>query len=188
MAVHDTALAPRRSPAAPYAPGILLGGLLLVQGAAFTAPLAAQAASVSAPRVAQRASAAEVAGRLLAPCCWIQTLDVHDSPLATELRAEISRRLAQGEESSAIEDDLAARYTERIRAVPRGQDPRDGIPALIAVGMSISLATLFVLGWRWKRSLARRAEADPAADGPAPAASDVYDAQVDAELARLEEN
>lgn len=62
--------------------------------------------------------AADLLGRLRAPCCWKQTLDVHASPLADELREEIKRRVGAGESVAAIEADLVVRYTDRIRAVP----------------------------------------------------------------------
>lgn len=50
-----------------------------------------------------------IQARLRAPCCWVQTLDVHESELATNLRAEIHARLQRGEKSRTIEDDLVAR-------------------------------------------------------------------------------
>ena len=56
--------------------------------------------------------------RLRAPCCWQQTLDVHASPIAAELRAEIRTRVAAGEDVPTIEADLVQRYGERVRAVP----------------------------------------------------------------------
>src|SRR5262245_9645491 len=47
--------------------------------------------------------AARLEGRLLAPCCWIQTLDVHGSEVAVGLRTEIRHRLRAGESAGAIE-------------------------------------------------------------------------------------
>lgn len=61
-------------------------------------------------------AARELERGLLAPCCWRETLDVHTSPQVTELRAEIRRRLAQGESGGQIEADLVARYGARMRA------------------------------------------------------------------------
>src|ERR1700690_4185349 len=57
-------------------------------------------------------------GRLLAPCCWAQTLDIHGSDIATSLRREIRTRLKAGESADAIEASLVARYGEKMRAVP----------------------------------------------------------------------
>lgn len=121
-------------------------------------------------------------GRLLAPCCWIQTLDVHESELATALRAEIAERLRRGEASEAIEDDLAARFGERIRAVPRGEDPRSFVAAGAFAGMLVALVGLLALLRSWVR---RGAVTQPAAEGAPP--RDEYDERLDDELARLDE-
>lgn len=64
------------------------------------------------------AQAAALEARLLAPCCYKQTLDFHASPLAEELRAEIRRRFSTGESEATIEAALVARYGEKLRAVP----------------------------------------------------------------------
>jgi cytochrome c-type biogenesis protein CcmH len=86
------------------------------------------------------------------PCCWIQTLDVHDSPLATELRVEIRRRLTAGESSQAIEDDLALRYGEAVRAVPRGEEPRGTMALVVTVALLVSVLGVVFLGRRWVRT------------------------------------
>ena len=73
--------------------------------------------------------AARLEGRLLAPCCWDasrQTIDVHGSPIANELRREIRHRLKAGENPEAIEADLVRRYTTKILAVP----PNNPMPHL----------------------------------------------------------
>lgn len=126
------------------------------------------------------AQARALQGRLLAPCCWVQTLDVHESELATTLRAEIDQRLARGETGEVIEDDLAARYGERVRAVPRGKDPRMVVP--LAVGLAM-LATLLGLGfalWRWTR-----ASREVPCATQLSTEKDAYDERLDEELARL---
>lgn len=64
--------------------------------------------------------AKEFAGRFVAPCCWKESLAEHRSPEADQLRADIERRLRQGETAKAIENDLVAQYGERIFRVPRG--------------------------------------------------------------------
>jgi cytochrome c-type biogenesis protein CcmH len=95
-------------------------------------------------------SAAFVEARLLAPCCYQQTLDVHESPLASDLRAEVSRRVAAGEPASAIEDDFAVRYGERVRAIPKGKDTRAIGYASGAVVATAALALAVVVS-RWRR-------------------------------------
>jgi cytochrome c-type biogenesis protein CcmH len=90
------------------------------------------ACSTEAPGAAQRA----LERRLLSPCCWRQTLEDHDGPVAEALRAEISRRLAAGEVPAAIEADLVARHGERIRALPRDGDPRWLIGAVLVAALA----------------------------------------------------
>jgi cytochrome c-type biogenesis protein CcmH len=74
--------------------------------------------------------------RLLAPCCWQQTLADHESPVATALRAEIHERLARREPAASIEGDLVRRYGTKIRALSEGGDPR-WLIGVIAVGASL---------------------------------------------------
>jgi cytochrome c-type biogenesis protein CcmH len=141
--------------------------------------LAASVAS-AAPHPAARA----VEGRLVAPCCWIQTLDVHESPLADELRLEISTRLERGDTSEAIEDDLAARYGERIRAVPRGGDARNYIPAGVGIGLLLAGLALAALLRRWRRG-GQSARVPGETRATQPAAADAYDTRIDAVLADM---
>lgn len=68
------------------------------------------------PHEAAVRSEQELERRLIAPCCWRETLDVHSSPLATELRAELRRRFTAGESADRIEADLVKRYGSRIQA------------------------------------------------------------------------
>ncbi|MBS1123612.1 MAG: uncharacterized protein H6Q90_5840 [Deltaproteobacteria bacterium] len=90
----------------------------------------------------------ELEQRLLAPCCWRQTLGDHESPIATALRAEIRDRLAHREAAASIEDDLVRRYGAKIRAVPEGSDPRWMIGAIAG---GAGLLGLVALGWFVRR-------------------------------------
>ena len=92
----------------------------------------------------QEDRARAVSSRLIAPCCYQQTLDVHESELATALRAEIASRLRAGESPAQVEDSLVERYGERVRAVPRDHDTRAHVlvllgrlPMTAAVGTSL---------------------------------------------------
>ncbi|MFO0624124.1 MAG: cytochrome c-type biogenesis protein CcmH [Polyangiales bacterium] len=127
-----------------------------------------------------------IQGRLIAPCCWNQTLDSHESPLADQLRAEIRTRLRGGETPAAIEADIVSRYGERVRAVPRDRDTRGNVPLLVGAAMLASVVLLARLAVRW----VRRGNAPAEAPSPTPAearARDDYDARVDDELARLDD-
>ncbi|MBK6685362.1 MAG: cytochrome c-type biogenesis protein CcmH [Deltaproteobacteria bacterium] len=82
-------------------------------------------------------AATELEERLLAPCCWNQTLDIHASPLASSIRSEIRRRLESGETVAQVESDLVARHGERIRAVPHAGFMRPiGIGLLAFAGIA----------------------------------------------------
>lgn len=75
--------------------------------------------------------------RLLAPCCLRQSLRDHESPLATQLRAEIRERMAAGESTAQIENAFVQRFGERVLALPAGEDPRwiVGVSGAAAVGI-----------------------------------------------------
>ncbi|MBK8170813.1 MAG: cytochrome c-type biogenesis protein CcmH [Sandaracinaceae bacterium] len=133
---------------------------------------------------ADRALALEI--RLLAPCCWVQTLDVHESAEASSLRAEIRTRLARGESAAAIEDDFADRFGERIRAVPKGREPRNAVPEIVGIAMLVSALGIFLLARVWTRRT--RAEDRVADDGAISVPKDAYDDQLDDELRRIDDN
>lgn len=103
--------------------------------------------------------------RLLAPCCWRQSLRDHDSELAAQLRTEIAQRVAAGEAPPRIEEDFVRRYGERIRALPAGTDPR-WLVGSVAIGLAV--VALAGLLWWGSRTRTRRdtenaapVEADP---------------------------
>jgi cytochrome c-type biogenesis protein CcmH len=174
-------------------PSLLLATTLLVAGWS-ASPAGADEAHTGSPEPAAAvggnptADEHAIASRLLAPCCWNQTLDVHTSDVALNLRREIRTRLAAGESASAVEADLVARYGDRIRAVP------DGSPLGRVAGASLVLVALaglgiLLLGLRWRRR-AREATADggaahadptPAPRGP----DDPWDERLEAELREL---
>lgn len=58
-------------------------------------------------------------GRLIAPCCFSQTVDHHHSPQAAKIQQELRDRLAEGWADARIEDFFVERYGERILAAPR---------------------------------------------------------------------
>ena len=148
-------------------------GAVLWAGLAFVVVLCVTGHSSAEP-----SRALELEGRLIAPCCYVQTLDIHESELASTLRSEIRSRLARGEEAQAIEDDFARRYGERIRAVPRGRDPRRSIPLVVSTAMALAIGGLVIVGLRWMR---RREDAVADSTEPNDAA---LDAALDAELRR----
>lgn len=122
---------------------------------------------------------ARLEARLLAPCCYLQTLDVHDSPMATELRSEVKTRLAAGESSSAIEEDFARRFGDRVRALPRNADPRTAMLLFSTACLLAGAAGVALMMRRW-----RRAETPTTAIAGPP---DDLDRRIDDELERLDD-
>ena len=59
--------------------------------------------------------------RFIAPCCWSQSVAMHDSPVAREMRDEIAELVAEGKTEEEIVDYYVGRYGERILRQPRGK-------------------------------------------------------------------
>ena len=78
--------------------------------------------------------------RLYAPCCYGGTLDMHDSELAHELRAEIEERFARGEAGEAIQSDFVRRYGDKVLAT------RSDRPFAAAGGLLVALLVLVGAG------------------------------------------
>ncbi len=95
--------------------------------------------------------ASRLEGRIMAPCCWTQTIDIHGSEPAYELRREIRKRLKAGESAEAIEASFVQRYSQRILAVP-DSSPLGGL----ATGLAIAFGGAGVAGYmmlrRWSRA------------------------------------
>lgn len=143
--------------------------------------VAARALADGASGTATHTAARELEGRLIAPCCWTQTLDIHESPVADGLRAEIAMRLGRGDSAATIEDDLAARYGEKIRAVPRGEDPRVALPIIVGGAMGLAVIWLTWLGASWLR----RARTEPQRAAEPSAEAKQYDEVLDDALSKL---
>ena len=126
--------------------------------------------------------AASLEASLLAPCCFNGTLVTHESDLARTLRGEVEQRVAHGESTDAIRDDLVNRYGAKVLAMP--SEKRFGgclsLAALVAVGLTL-LAAVRVRSWM------RVPPATASAASPAKhVENDPYDARIDAELETLD--
>jgi cytochrome c-type biogenesis protein CcmH len=123
----------------------------------------------------------ELLGRLVAPCCWNQTLDIHGGAAPDRLRAEIRARLHAGESAEAIEADFVKRYGPEVKA----HSNSSGLAwtSIAVVGLAF-VAALFLIATvrRWLRSGRRSAVPAPVAkDQP-----DAWDARIDDELRALD--
>ena len=89
-------------------------------------------------------------GRLLAPCCWNQTIDIHSSEVANALRREIRTRLRNGETPDAIETDIVHRYGAKILAVPP-KSPLKTLAIALSAGMGLAGVGAAFMLVRWRR-------------------------------------
>ena len=127
--------------------------------------------------------AAEVERHLLSPCCYMEPLLTHSSPLATELRAEVARRIGAGERPAAVEAALVARYGERVRALPPGfaLEPF----GVLALALPVLGLVAGLLVWRSRRRRRAAAPGSGLALAPEPISAEL-DERLDDELAALD--
>jgi cytochrome c-type biogenesis protein CcmH len=125
-------------------------------------------------------------GRIMAPCCWNQTIDIHGSEPAYELRREIRRRLKGGESADAIEASLVQRYGQKILAVP-DSSPLGSLATLLALGFGAAGVSAYFMLKRWSRvGAANKAEKRDETKSSAAPKKDSLDERLDRELAEIE--
>ncbi len=59
-------------------------------------------------------------GRLVAPCCWNESVKDHRSPTAAAIRAEIARFVQEGKSDTEILDYYKRQYGRRVLIEPEG--------------------------------------------------------------------
>jgi cytochrome c-type biogenesis protein CcmH len=121
--------------------------------------------------------AAALEGKILAPCCWNQTVDIHGSEVSNGIRREIRKRLLAGESADTIQASFVERYGAKILAMP-ADSPL--VPIAVTVLLCISVAGFagYMMLKRWQR--AGTAPAKPAKRDAA--SNELLDARLDAEL------
>lgn len=177
-------LTPVSRPVPPTSFARRLTALALVCGGLLAAPVALAQPAAPADSGGYVEGEKTLEGRLLAPCCWAQTLDIHESPISTELRTEIRRRLSRGESPDVIEADMVARYGEKVRAIPEGKSLTGmGVWLSVLVGVAGLGAAALVVRW------VRRGPAKTPSDLPGPSDKvakndkrDEWDERLDDEL------
>ena len=85
--------------------------------------------------------------RIFSPCCYRETLDVHESPIAAELRLEIHERLERGESPDRILADMVSRYGKEVLTRPLEK----GAALAICGGSAVFIALLIGLALRRSR-------------------------------------
>lgn len=94
--------------------------------------------------------ASRLEGRIIAPCCWNQTIDIHGSEPSYQLRREIRRRLKAGESPEAIEASFVKRYGAKILAVP-DTSPLGSLATVLAIGFGAAGVGAYFMLRRWSR-------------------------------------
>ncbi len=67
-----------------------------------------------------RDAARRIEEKVIAPCCWSESVGVHRSESAAQMRSEIERQVAAGRGEREILNGFITRYGERILLEPRG--------------------------------------------------------------------
>ena len=117
-------------------------------------------------------------GHFVAPCCWTESLTLHDSPLAVSLREELRGRVLRGETTESIEAEMVARYGERVLSTPPGYPWIAGVLVLLIAAAG---AMMF-------RVRGRAAPVAPLADAPPATAADAaLDARIDQALREMDD-
>jgi cytochrome c-type biogenesis protein CcmH/NrfF len=96
---------------------------------------------------------------LVAPCCYHEPVSRHQSDVAVEMRAEITRMVAEGKSDHEILDYYRVKYGEAVFAEPQGLEGWvvRGVPFL-ALLLGIGLVSR--LAWKWRSKIERRARHD----------------------------
>jgi cytochrome c-type biogenesis protein CcmH len=77
--------------------------------------------------------------RLLAPCCYTQSIAEHGSDIAVQMRSEVTEMVAEGKTEEEIVDHYRNMYGDRILVVP------DGLTGKILFSLPVVTAVLACL-------------------------------------------
>jgi cytochrome c-type biogenesis protein CcmH len=125
--------------------------------------IALLAAAITCLHAAPRAEARKIQERLIAPCCWSESVAVHRSESAAEMRVEIERLVRAGKTEDEIIAGYVAQYGERILLEPTGLK---FTWLVITPVLAVTAAVLFLI-WYLRRQRGVEPVPQPAA-GPLP--------------------
>jgi len=101
--------------------------------------------------------------RVFAPCCYTESVAIHQSEIAMKMRLEISKWVEQGRTDEEILGTYVARYGDKVLIDP-ATAPKEWsylVPWIVAVlGMGAAAAML----WRWRLARLSLASAPHVAD------------------------
>lgn len=101
-----------------------------------------------------------IASAMKCPVCAGQSVAESDVEAAQAIRAEIARRVDDGQGDDEIRDAIAASYGERIQLTPRASGFEGLVWILPVVGLVVALAGIGAAFARWRRTIAAEATDD----------------------------
>ncbi len=106
-------------------------------------------ASALTPTQDQAKTIAKLEDRLMAPCCYSQTIRVHMSMEAQQMREEVTNMVLAGKSEQDIIKHYKAKYGETILVVPDGTTGQ----IAFAVPVAVSLSAFGLLAFGINRAL-----------------------------------
>lgn len=103
--------------------------------------------------------AASVARTIRCPQCDGETVAESNAPIAQEIRADISRRVSEGQTNQQIRSAMANSYGQDILLLPPGSGIGSSIWIVPIVGLFVAFGILGIAFWRWRFGLIVEEEA-----------------------------
>jgi cytochrome c-type biogenesis protein CcmH len=133
----------------------------------------------ASPSASQTAQIQKVEKRLLAPCCYTQSIAEHGSAIAVQMRGEVSEMVAEGKSESEIVEHYRSIYGDRILIVPDGMTGRILFSLPVAIA-ALACIVLFVCFRKMLRS--GRLERTRAVSQSRPVLSDALKEKIEREI------
>jgi cytochrome c-type biogenesis protein CcmH len=98
----------------------------------------------------QEKKARNLEGKLIAPCCWTQTVADHSSEASDQIKAEIRMLVVQGSPDKEIVNNFVDRYGEKILAAPAAKGFNLTAYVLPFLGLVLAGVILVFAALRWR--------------------------------------
>lgn len=89
--------------------------------------------------------------KLVAACCWNESIAVHRSPTSLEMRAAVRRLIADGRTDRQILDAFKAKYGARVLIEPEGPQAAFAYATVVLVALA-GLFTVILILRRWTKA------------------------------------
>ena len=105
---------------------------------------------------AQQAQVKRLEHKLMAPCCYSQTIDEHMSQEAADMRAEVEQMVESGRSDREILTFYRKKYGETILASPDGLSGTIlAVVPILLCSASCLFVVLLIRGWHQRQRKAR---------------------------------